>query len=328
MDADETDVESQISKDIRNKSPRKSPRTSQAGVKKRKKNINRAVSADLSILRKSQDLIQPQVNYNSDNTNETSQIRENEDKGYDGSDVSDCGEEHQFHIKTEIEKPVSRLRRTLSGKFRKDNKIIIQPEQPKPQLPIVGDSLHKKLNPTFTSRQLSKSLKKGSNVDQIDTKGQTCLHLCCEKGYTELIKTLLKKGSNVNLKDAKGFTPLHYAALAKRLDICALLIHSKMIDLTVTNPENTHPLHYLVRIIVNEENIVQYRAILDLMINKGVNVNIQTRYGEGPLHFACLSDNVYTVAFLLERGADCNIVTRYFSFRYFLLHHPLHFAVT
>lgn len=212
------------------------------------------------------------------------------------------------------ERPVSRLKRTLSGKLRSasSNKVNENPQ------PV--DSLHKSLSQGISGKAFSKIIKKASNIDQTDSKGQSFLHVCASRGLLDCIRVLLKKGCNVNLQDNMGYTPLHCAAIERRLDSCLLLLETKSIDVSILNNEKSNVLHYLVRIQVDDSNSILFRSVLDLLISKGININMGNKHNEAPIHFACMKRNIHTVAFLLERGADCNFRT---SFR----ETPLHYAV-
>ena len=65
------------------------------------------------------------------------------------------------------------------------------------------------------------------HIDQVDSKGQSCLHLCCSRGNIEFVKILIRRGANINLRDLMGFTPLHCSVIEKRLDSCEALLSCK-----------------------------------------------------------------------------------------------------
>lgn len=269
----------------------------------------RTKSADLSGMRKDSE-IQPLTGYNSDHSSEYSLVLNKED-GYK-SDASDNGDEIESPSKhkQQEQKPVAKLRRTLSEKFRRENRVASAEPVP------VDDSVHKMIRQGVNVKQIQKVVKKMSHIDQTDSKGQSCLHLCASRGLNEIAKFFLRRGANVNLQDLRGFTPLHCACIEKHLETCLFLINTKGIDVTITNNENSNVIHYLVRIIVTEENIVLYRNVLDTLISKSIDINAQNSHGEAPIHFSCMKGSIHTVAFLLERGADCNLVTKYVKKKY------------
>ena len=210
-------------------------------------------------------------------------------------------------LRAESGRPVARLKRSLSVKFRSSNKVS-EPPPPAPAVPV-DDTLHKALAQNVNLKTFTKLLKRATHIDQVDAKGQSSLHLCCSRGLIEFIKLLLKRGADVNLKDNMGYTPLHCAAVERQLASCQLLLESKVIDVNLTNREESNILHYLARIPVDESDIVEYRRILDTLIEKGIDPNRGNTHKEAPIHFACMKSNVQSVALLLERGADCNLPT-------------------
>jgi len=213
-------------------------------------------------------------------------------------------------------KPVRRLRRTISGKFR-SNTLSHKVER----VPPVDTSIHKSISQSsITVRSFSKMLKRAAHIDQTDSKGQSLLHLCIARGHLDFAKALLKKGANINLQDSMGYTALHCAAIERNLEGCLLLLESKNIDVTIFTKEKSNILHYLVRIPAGESNLVIYRKVLHLLIEKGIDVNRPNKHKEAPIHLACMKDNVQAVAFLLEHGADCNLKTA-------LSETPLHTAI-
>ena len=50
-------------------------------------------------------------------------------------------------------------------------------------------------------------LSKNYNLNNVNEKGQTALHLACELGNEEIINLLVEKGANVDIKDNKGKKP-------------------------------------------------------------------------------------------------------------------------
>ena len=55
---------------------------------------------------------------------------------------------------------------------------------------------------------------------------------------------------------------------------------------------------------------------MDLVLSKGLPVNIMNKHGETPLHSACLRGNDVAVEYLLVHGADSNLCTAY-AFTFF-----------
>lgn len=64
----------------------------------------------------------------------------------------------------------------------------------------------------------------GANVDAINQKGETILHICATYSSIEVVKLLLEKGANVNINDNENDTPLYRAVLANCKEIIELLL--------------------------------------------------------------------------------------------------------
>jgi len=254
------------------------------------------------------------INYNSDHTSDShSSIHRDESEiGY-RADFDGSEEQKPITPDPEGSPHGGKIKRSLSVKFRRENKIEATP------LPI-DDTLHKALRQGTTPKQLCKMLRRVAHIDQTDTKGQSALHICAARGLIESARALLKRGANINLQDSAGFTPLHCSVLEKQILTSKFLLEHKHIDVTITNNEQSNALHYLVRIPVTEDNVVAYRSVLDLLVQKGINIDAKNKHNEAPIHFACMTGNVHAVGFLLERGADCNLRT-------LLGETPLHYAI-
>ena len=59
-------------------------------------------------------------------------------------------------------------------------------------------------------------LKKQSNLEKKNKKGETRLHAACAKNQLDIVKKLLEEGANPNTQDHAGWTPLHEAVSSIR----------------------------------------------------------------------------------------------------------------
>lgn len=60
--------------------------------------------------------------------------------------------------------------------------------------------------------------------NQVDSCGETALHLASRKGYPETVKILLTHGANPNLINKSGKTPLQWAIQFGYLDVVQILL--------------------------------------------------------------------------------------------------------
>ncbi|WP_265030421.1 ankyrin repeat domain-containing protein [Wolbachia endosymbiont (group B) of Athalia cordata] len=108
----------------------------------------------------------------------------------------------------------------------------------------------------------------GFDINANSFDGSNLLCLVSGSGYIELAKLLIEKGANVNAQDNEGKTPLHLAVSSSNLDIIGVPI-------------------FIRRLIDGEdENVNLQDNIVEILIEKGANINIQDNEGKTPLHLA------------------------------------------
>jgi len=172
----------------------------------------------------------------------------------------------------------------------------------------------------------------GADVNVKGEKGDSLLHLATFYGNIELAKLLISYGLDVNIKDKEGYTPLHYAAVKEQKELGDFYISHRGINnlhwavinndikeaekFAVENlnkgPWGYSPLHLAA--------MKGYKAMAELLIKKGANVNSGNDRGLTPLYLAIQEGQTDMVNLLLERGAKVDMRNEYgFS--------PLHWAV-
>jgi len=89
---------------------------------------------------------------------------------------------------------------------------------------------------------VQKHLKRGSDVNAANDRGETPLHVAAHMGETEAAKLLVEHGADVNAKDELGGTPLHEAAKwPARTEVVKLLLANGA-DADAKNREGKTPL--------------------------------------------------------------------------------------
>ena len=56
-------------------------------------------------------------------------------------------------------------------------------------------------------------------LDFNSPNGYTPLHIACERGYCDVVKSLLNFGAEINIKDGEGYTPLDRARMSNREEV-------------------------------------------------------------------------------------------------------------
>ncbi|OCT82551.1 hypothetical protein XELAEV_18025083mg [Xenopus laevis] len=183
-------------------------------------------------------------------------------------------------------------------------------------------------------------LKFGADVNMSGEVGDRPLHLASAKGYLNITKLLLEEGTkaDVNTQDNEDHVPLHFCSRFGHHEIVKYLLQSNSdVQPHVVNIYGDTPLHLacyngkaevvkeLIQLSGTEsltkENIFSETAfhsactygknmeLVKFLLDQNVlNINHQGRDGHTGLHCACYHGHMRLVQFLLDNGADMNLV--------------------
>ncbi|XP_056409535.1 NF-kappa-B inhibitor epsilon [Hyla sarda] len=137
------------------------------------------------------------------------------------------------------------------------------------------------------------------NLELQDRKGDTALHLACEKEHVDCAKVLLRgpRGpQNLNLQNWKGLSCLHIATLRRHQALISLLLES---GADINSQEGTSgktPLHLAVEMLDRPLllHLLQYRPKVDAFMYNGCT----------PLHLAVGRKDAGLARLLCQAGAD------------------------
>ena len=146
---------------------------------------------------------------------------------------------------------------------------------------------------TADLRIMGSLIRYGVNIDAQDDAGVTPLLDAVSHRHRCAIDMLLAAGAQVDLADNTNRTPLHEAAYHERADIITGLATSANVD--IRDDEGNTPLHIAAGRFTN---------VARRLIHLGASVNATNVYGQTPLHL--VKNNLSTLDFLIERGADVN----------------------
>ncbi|XP_023334642.1 rabankyrin-5 [Eurytemora carolleeae] len=154
----------------------------------------------------------------------------------------------------------------------------------------------------------------GANVNKINRRGESVLHLAAIHGLATLATALLVAGADPNLQtsivdgDTWRQTALHLALLNKQETVVSCLLEfsqpsdglsTVLLDLNLKNSEDETPLALALH--------TGFSHLADLMIESGADVNITDANGFTLLQKAIVDGNPSAAIFLLQHGADINI---------------------
>lgn len=147
-------------------------------------------------------------------------------------------------------------------------------------------------------------LEKGAEVNKSNQFSNTPLHLAAKNGDLLAVKLLII-GAEVNMTNQSGDSPLHLATRNGNLPTIELLLNEGA-DVSQTDMHGDSVLHLAVAKCSSETPILSISAenyIINLLINKGINVNLKNKRGITPLYMAIEKRNLVIMNLLINRGA-------------------------
>ncbi|XP_023319187.1 serine/threonine-protein phosphatase 6 regulatory ankyrin repeat subunit C-like [Trichogramma pretiosum] len=188
-------------------------------------------------------------------------------------------------------------------------------------LHIICESFY--LNRNYRAEQLEivqELMRRDANWYSANTEGSTPLHVVCNRcsDYDDLASTLLREISDrhppvhqsviINNQDNEGNSPLHLALSRGHANLAVSLLTSGA-NPNLANDSGRTPLH----VVCNRPDRDLARIFLNASeaVNPALQVNVQDRLGNTPLHLAAECGNARAIETLLIRGARPNLANRH-----------------
>ena len=145
----------------------------------------------------------------------------------------------------------------------------------------------------FLDHQVTKHMLRGKN-----SRDMTPLHLACQEGHHEVVMKLEYhlSAEDIRQEDREKNTALHLACEGGEKETVKLLLEKgASIDglINVRNVRDEAPIHFAAR--------YGYDGIVDLLLERGVEIDVRDNHGCTPLHHAARNDQEKMIQFLCER---------------------------
>ena len=128
----------------------------------------------------------------------------------------------------------------------------------------------------------------------------TVLHLAATSGDLEYFTTIVSLGFDINSLDSDGYTPLYKAIEYGCVSIAKYLISQpNCLCETLTKDKNT-------TLLLDAAGELGDLSLVQCLVERGVDVNIEDKYGNTPLYMACIYNHLPVVEYLTAQP-NCNI---------------------
>jgi ankyrin repeat protein len=140
-------------------------------------------------------------------------------------------------------------------------------------------------------------------------RASEALHSATRMGNYSEVKKLINEGADIGYLDEFNSDAVYYAVVHYRSEILKLLLESGG-DINRKYKEKQNILHIAVNAECEDRGGFE---VIKTLVEAGVEINCQDKYGNTPLWYACIyyAINQRTIRYLLEEGADMNIVNQY-----------------
>ncbi|XP_054287681.1 uncharacterized protein LOC129003414 [Macrosteles quadrilineatus] len=141
-------------------------------------------------------------------------------------------------------------------------------------------------------------------IDSLDCRGRTPLQCAISRGFEEIVKLLIDKNAMLNAKDIDGNTSVHHAVLGD--DEKSLRLLELLIDKGVDLNIANHLHQTPLHLAVERE----FQPCVKLLLDNGAKVNVQDNVGRTPLHYAVSKKNNSIVKLLIRRDSQLDLADK------------------
>jgi len=160
---------------------------------------------------------------------------------------------------------------------------------------LLASPLHEAVT-DINEKKVHALVEKGVDVNALNNKGQTALHLAAPIGRYSLVKYLVEHGADVHIKDKFHKTPLVYAIEKNQIKVVMYL----------SKRANKSEAKYEINGLFESAERGDINALAYFL--EKYDINLKNEDGKTALHIACEAGQYEVVSFLLDSGADKNIL--------------------
>lgn len=141
-----------------------------------------------------------------------------------------------------------------------------------------------------------------SNINHVNSEGESALHLACQKDSKNVVEKLLQLDANPNLlTNELRQSPLHYAVKYNAVECIEMFIMFKLSSGANFNARDING-ETPISLALSEG----FNDLVPILIRGNADVNVRNGKDFTLLHQAILKEDAKTALFLLENGADMN----------------------
>lgn len=153
--------------------------------------------------------------------------------------------------------------------------------------------------------------KTGSDINQVDPKGENALIIAARRGHFETVKYLLELGINPLYCTATGKDAVFSSIFNGQFKMAYYLISTGLFTLNHAMNGGRNYLMTAASQPYRDETIACQKSLISLLMNGGMDINTLISSGENALFYAVCAGNAPVVSFLLEQGASMDTKNAY-----------------